>query len=496
MKEKIVLTFSFYVPLLEIIYEDTVRPLLNFLKTSEGLCSKLERIYFERKGHSLVMNKEKKKNPIFVPKIGDIKIKLRSDSYTYYKSTRDRICEKEPIRPLISFSTDFIKWRINESSFKVLNPRKKAEIFLFLVACITKKVSLESKTATIPFKEKLKRLLHSCNKTKLEEKLAILSAVYSDYSNFHVRESDILSIIEVPQENKHLIDLKGKKKKIHVIDELKIVFLDFNKVLLIKKKTHTKLFVTRIIRIIQLVFSLKVIADSASNVLDKNLLDKKGIEEKFEFFEFLLAVLDPHLYSSIDNIRILPHHYERILFKKTAEILSYYKFSANLEEKIKDKVKFWEIREQVLFLSRDNPVINCLKSKYKFEREQVTEPVLTLKAQVILNYLLDKYKDEVLERGIVGLKVDTKRPLGSVSANGIRKEINSWLIKKGFEPSLITDNELKKTPPAMLAELNKKGLVEIKEPEKGRTMYLYFVNEKDEYIQTRLRGLLLSKNSK
>ncbi|MHA1223334.1 MAG: hypothetical protein ACTSP3_08775, partial [Candidatus Heimdallarchaeaceae archaeon] len=416
-------------------------------------------------------------------------IKLRSDSYTYYKSTRDRICEKEPIRPLISFSTDFIKWRINESSFKVLNPRKKAEIFLSLVACITKKLSLENESATVPFKEKLKKLLHTCNKTKIEEKLAILSAVYSDYSNFHVRVSDVLTIIEVAQENKHLIDLKGKKKKIHVIDELKIVFLDFNKVLLIKKKKHTKLFVNRIIRIIQLVYSLKVIADSASNVLDKNLLDKKGIEEKFEFFEFLLAVLNPYLYSSIDNMRILPHHYERILFKKTAEILSYYKFSANLEEKMKEKIKSWELREQVIFLSRGNIVINRLRSEYKLETKQIAAPILTIKEKAILDYLLDKYTEEVLEKGIAGLKVETKNPLGSVSANKIRNEINSWLKNKRKPPNLITDNELKRTPPTMLAELNKKGLIKMKEPEKGRITYLYFVNEKDEYIQARLRGL-------
>ncbi|MCG3256336.1 MAG: hypothetical protein KAU62_09645, partial [Candidatus Heimdallarchaeota archaeon] len=223
---------------------------------------------------------------------------------------------------------------------------------------------------------------------------------------------------------------------------------------------------------------------------DKDIFSEKHIEEKFEFFEYLLAVLEPTLYSSLENMKLLPKHYQRVLFKKSAEILSYSKYSEKIQEKVTNKIKTWELREQINFLSRKNTIINRIKTKYKLEREQLSEPVLSDKARLILNYLLDKYKEDVFTLGIAGLKVKTRLPIGSVSTNKIRQEINIWLKRKGLDTNLITDNELKKPPPKFIAELNIKGLVEIKQPEKKiRTQYLYHVKENDEYIQTRLRGL-------
>ncbi|MCG3257610.1 MAG: hypothetical protein KAU62_16010, partial [Candidatus Heimdallarchaeota archaeon] len=223
---------------------------------------------------------------------------------------------------------------------------------------------------------------------------------------------------------------------------------------------------------------------------DKDIFSEKHIEEKFEFFEYLLAVLEPTLYSSLENMKLLPKHYQRVLFKKSAEILAYDKYSEKIQKKVTTKIKTWEVREQVMFLSRHNTIINRLKSKYQFERNQVVEPVLTEKQRTLLNYLIDKYVEEVICKGYAGLKVLTETPFGSVSANRIRQEINPWLEKKKMDTELITDNELKGSPPEMLAELNRKRLVIFKEPKKSRIKRLYYLNEDDDYIQTRLRGTL------
>ena len=53
---------------------------------------------------------------------------------------------------------------------------------------------------------------------------------------------------------------------------------------------------------------------------------------------------------------------------------------------------------------------------------------------------------------------------------------------------IITDNELKRPIPKPLVGLINKGLI-VKKPVKGRITLLFYINEKENYIQARLRGL-------
>lgn len=489
MKNRIDLTFSFFVPLLEIIYEENVRKPLEFLKTSEKLCKKLEQFYFEKKNRLKKERHITENQDFFVPKIGNVKLGLTTESYNYYRSTRAYICDKEPIRPIIAFVSNYIKWTIDKNNLGFLKPRKRVEIFPSLIGTITKKVSLKIDNETKNIHEKIDKITKICNREKTSEKLDILSAVFTDYSKFHVKESNTHTIIEIDSETLNNFNFDFKSKKKIRINGVKVVFLDFNRILLIKRRVNKKLFIERIIQTIHLVFILRVIADRVIDILDKELMEKRHIEEKFEFFEYLLAVLDHKVYTSMDNMKILPLHYQRILFKESIDILAFKKYHDSIDKKMTNKIKNWELREQVMFLSRNNIVINRLKNKYKLEREQIIEPVLTKKAKVIFDYLIDRYNTDISDMGIQNLDVKTRLPVGSVSANRLRQEINNWLEKKGLHTNLITDNELKKSPPNMLAELNIKGLVVIKQPEKKvRTNYLYHVNEKDDYVQARLRG--------
>ncbi len=489
MKNKIDLTFSFFVPLLEIIYEENVRKPLEFLKTSEKFCQKLEQLYFAKKNKTKEDNYKDKNHDFFVPKMGKVKIGLTTESYNYYRNTRGYICDKEPIRPLIAFVSNYIKWIINENDLELLKPRKRVEIFPSLIGTITKKVSLEVNTETKKIQEKLDKIAKICNREKTSEKMDILSAVFTDFSKFHVMESNTHTMIEVNSKNLKKLNFDLRNKKKIKINDVNIVFLDFNKILLIREKNYSKLFLERIKHAINLIFMLRVLADRTIDILNKEEINEKPIEKKFEFFEYSLAVFDVIYYSSLENLKILPKHYQRVLFKKSAEILAYQKYSDKIQEIIISKIKTWELREQVMFLSRGNTIINKIRKNYDLERNQITEPILTQKEKVILDFLLDKYKEDVVNKGISGLKLQTPKPLGSMSAYGIRIEIKKWLIQKRINQNLITENELKRKPPKPLADLNRKNLVNIKQTEKGRAEFLYSVNEKDDYIHARLRGL-------
>ena len=465
MKNKIDLTFNFFVPLLEIIYEENVREPLEFLKTSEKLCKKLEQFYFEKKNKSKEDNHISANQSFFVPKIGNVKFRLTTESYNYYRSTRAYICDNEPIRPVIAFVSNYIKWNFNENNLELLKPRKRVEIFPSLIGSITKKVSLKINNETKNIQEKIDKITRICNREKTSEKLDMLSAVFTDYSKFHVRESSTHTMIEIDSETLKKLNFDFKNKKKIRIYDVNVIFLDFNKIALIREKKYNKLFIERIKQTINLIFMLRVLADRAIDILNKNIMNEMHIEVKFEYFEFLLAIFNPVIYSSIEYMKILPKHYQRVVFKKTAEILAYNKYNDKIQEITINKIKTWELRDQVMFLSRKNTIINRLKAKYKIEREQIIEPVLSEKQRAILDYLLYKFKEHVVNLRIDGLKIHTPKPIGSVSANQIRQEIQSWLENSPYDNYLITDNQLKQTPPVFLASLNKKGLIEMTHPD-------------------------------
>ena len=488
MKNRVNITCCFFVPLLEVIFEDQIRKPLDFLKTSEKICTKLEQLYYKKKEEHEKEDIRDSNNLVFVPKVGNINISFTTESYNYYRLTRVDICNKEPIRPLIALTSAYRKWKMKEIDFEIYNGRKRAEIYLSLAGSIKKKASLEIHNGSNNVEEKINQIIKLCNNKKPSEKKDLLDSVYTDYSDIYVRESDLLTIIEINQNIQQMLNFDTTSKRYLLLDGMKIIFLDFNKILLINRKDHSKLFIERIAQTITLVFFLKVLADRANEILDKNIFVDKHIEQKFEFYEYILAVLDPMVYSTVDNLKILPNHYQRVLFTEAAQKLSFLKYTKRLEDKIIKKIKSWELREQVKFLSRDNKLINRLKLKYKLEREQIIEPVLKEKERILLEYLLNKYKRSIDDLGIVGLKLHSPTPPGSVSRHKIRQEINAWMENRNIDPTIITESELKEPNPKPLVGLINKGLIEFKKPEKGRITLLYYLNEKDEYIQARLRG--------
>jgi len=487
LRNRIKVSCSFFVPLLEVIYEDKIRKPLEFLSSSKSICKKLEQLYFLKKGG--MRSIKSPNNAIFVNRVGSINICLNNESYNYYRLAREDVCNNEPIRPFVSFTSSYKKWRPEATSFNVFNGRKKAEIYLSLVGNIVKKFSYDlnnNKTDILGTVTEITRLF---NKEKSYEKKDILKAVYSDFSDIHVKESDLLTILELNESTMKKIDYDNKKSKNLILDGMKIIFADFNKIILICSKEHSNLFIERVSKTISLVFFLKVLARRVMEILDMNVFDNKHIERKFEFYEYILSVLDLNIYSSIDNLKILPNHYQRILCRKTAEKLSYDKYIKTLENKTILKIKSWELREQIKFLSRNNKIVNRLRLKYKIERDQITEPVLTEKERIVLDFLLDKYWSDISHLGVVGKKLHTFTPIGSVSRNILKEEINLWMKSKNIDTSKIVQSEFKESNPRILVGLINKGLVEFKKPEKGRTQLLYYLKENDNYIQTRLRSL-------
>ena len=240
MKSKIKLTFCFFVPLLEVIYEEKVRKPLDFLKTSEKTCKKLEYLYHLKKNKSNSENEEELKDVVFVPRIGNIKLSITTETYNYYIRVRQHICDNEPIRPLVSFQTNHIKWKDDYLDSSFLNARKKAEIYPSLAGCITKKVTLSTNEKAKDIENRINKTLREINNQKLSEKKDLLEVVFEDYSKIFVTESDVLTIIEINSDIKYKEIFNTKKIGRIELDDCKIIFLDFSKILLLKRKLFPK----------------------------------------------------------------------------------------------------------------------------------------------------------------------------------------------------------------------------------------------------------------
>ena len=88
--------------------------------------------------------------------------------------------------------------------------------------------------------DKIKRIN---KRVKISRKINKLSAVFTDYSKFHVKESSTHTVIEIDFEALKKLNFDFKNKKKIRINGVKIVFLDFNKIVLIREKKYDKLFI-------------------------------------------------------------------------------------------------------------------------------------------------------------------------------------------------------------------------------------------------------------
>ena len=329
----------------------------------------------------------------------------------------------------------------------------------------------------------LNLLLKQCNREKKDDITKVLDGVFTDTKQVNVQASDSIAFIEINEQDFKKLNFDYRKTDLIKFDDVKIYLEKHNKLYLIHKKTSTKLFRRRILKVISLIFSLKFLIERMRILIDMGLLEELWLRKKADLLEYVLSALNPNNYSSSQRINLLLKHYQRVIFSSFAGKMQIKRNFEYLKETIKLKIEEMPTYESGYFFNRRNIFTNRLKDQVMVKLDSQPEPELTEKERIMLDFLIGEYKKELSDEGLIGLKVKRSKTLGSVTRNYIRDNINAWLRSKELPTNTFTETELKKPLPVIIDKLGKKNLIFIDKNVKGRTGFLICLNDESEFIK-------------
>ncbi|MBY9000036.1 MAG: hypothetical protein KGD64_03910 [Candidatus Heimdallarchaeota archaeon] len=475
------LTFYQFIPLVEAVYSQEIREQLKFLANGLETVRTIERCFMKKKEGEKPESIEK----VFLPRYSNLKWSWYDDGYNYYRNYREIASRNQPIRPLVPLMTKSKKWKIPQTSTPILTSTKKAELSPILIGRIIKKIVIERKEKNVlnffPF---LKSLIQQCNKEKTNAKKSFLAAVFKDPEQIFVQDSDIISFIELNYDDYKKLEFSNQQINRLYHSSIELYVHDKKQVFAVYKEKKHKLLRKRVEKVVSLAFSLKFLIQRMLYKIDEGLLETLGIKEVSEILEFIISSLNPEIYSSREIPKLLPKHYQRMLFRKMSKELNLRKYYSIIQEKIQKKIMDMPAYDASYFFSRNNIFTNRLKDKVILVLAEEPEPELTEKDRLMLEFFVHQYKKEVEDDSLFCLKVSRKQILGSMSRNFIRINIKNWLENKGYPISTFTDNELKKSPvPDVIGRLSTKDLIQIDETEKGKTDLLLCLKEENRFVK-------------
>ena len=472
------ITIIQYLPLIEIVFSEHVREPLRFLENGLDTIKLIEREFKRRR------RKDSKSKFAFFPTYSDINWQWSNDGFNYYKGVRSLAFDNQPIRPLIYLSSNNIKWKINREEIDYLASIKRIELSPLLISKITKNISLRitnQNDEILP--NYLNLLFKQCNKEKKDDITKVLEGVFTDTKQINVQASDSIAFIEINEQDFKKLNLDYRKTDLIKFDDVKIYLEKHNKLYLIHKKTSTKLFRRRILKVISLIFSLKFLIERMRILIDMGLLEELWLRKKADLLEYVLSALNPNNYSSSQRINLLLKHYQRVIFSSFAGKMQIKRNFEYLKETIKLKIEEMPTYESSYFFNKKNIFTNRLKDQVMIKLAARPEPELAEKERIMLDFLIDQYKNELSDEGLIGLKVKRSKTLGSVTRNHIRDNINVWLRSRELPTNTFTETELKKPLPVIIDKLGKKDLIVIDKNVKGRTGFLICLNDENDFIK-------------
>ena len=483
--DEIHISFFQYLPLIEIIYSDFVREPLRFLANGLETTKEIERRYKQRRSEKVQSDFISKIEAISFRNYSNLKWCWNDDGFNYYRSIRNLTFDKQPVRSLIPMSTKAVKWKIDDNHVKCLASTKKIELNTYLVAKIQKKISLRMIEKNGKNFIRIHKLLQNqCNEEKKTVKQKILKGIFCKGHTVNANVSDTITIIEMIKSDYNKLYLEHSKSNFIRFEDVSFYLEDFNKVFIIYDKSPSKLFRARIIKVISLIFSLKFLHRRMDYLIDKGVLENLGVKEKSNLLEYLLSALDPGNYSSIQRIDLLLKHYQRVIFSNFVKKNRLDSSFHILKEKVKIKIEKLPTYEVAYFFNRKNVFTNRLRDEVTLKLAKLPEPKLMSNERVMLDFFIHKYKEDLSDEGLMDLKVKRELPLGMLTRNYIRENINTWLSDKGLPIDTFTDTELKVPPlPSVIEALAKHDLVRIYKKEKGRAEFHIHLNDENDYVK-------------
>ena len=486
--DEIHITFFQYIPLIDIVYSDNVRDGLVFFSNGLKTTAEIEKSYKNRQKNSRYPAGKAKVEEISIRNYSNLSWSWTGDGFNYYRNVRKQIFDNQPIRPLIALSTKSIKWIIDERNVNFLQATKRIELSNSLNGIIQKKVTFKiQKDIRRVFHNYLKLTVQQCNKEKGIELGRILRGVFKTSEGINVDISDTISCIEISKNNFEKIILNFNKKAVIKSQGVFLYVDGFNKIYIVYEKTPHKILRRRIIKVVSLVFGLKFLLRRMIYLLDYTFQDL-GLREKTDVIEYILSTLNPENYSSKDQrLDLLLNHYQRVIFNRLAAKIQIDTSFQHLKEKIKSKIEKTPTYEVCYLFARNNIFTNRLKNELTIELEEKLEPDLSFKEKIILDFFVVKYTQELEDEGLVQMQVTREQPLGLITRNHIRTNINNWLKKMNLPTGTFTETELKKKPlPDVISSLEKKDLVRIFKKVKGKADFHLYLNDENMFVKKRI----------
>jgi len=481
--DEIKVSFFQYLPFIEVLWKEEIRPQLNFLTENTKILDYIKQEFDLKKNSS----QKTKISSLFLLNHGNLSWFFSNDIYPYFRKSKLLLFYNEPVRPIIPFSAKSNDWQL-DSHFKDFTFNSKTKISLYPSLCAEIRKSCSIKVNQIKEHNldiqlsSLKKIVYS---QQLEEKMRIFRTLFTNYQDLSIELSDISTIIEYTLAN--YVELNQDKELLSLKRIPNIGWIDLDEQHIIRviysnpKPSHK--FRKRVLKSISYAFLMKNLRTRINYLLDTRIDQHLIYKTKLDFLEYVVSVLNPEFYSSkLKKSYFFPFHYQRLLFSEVYNNLKEKGKYENILRELNEIMSSWESHELCGLLLRNNMVTNILRMLYSNTKLNIQPPPLNDRKKALIGFLKNEFINQLEKDGLQPHYIKERKYYAGRSANYFRDYLRKWMKGK-YDPSIISLKELKETPIAVLESLYIDGLIKITYIEETRTKLLYSLNLDNPFIQ-------------
>ncbi len=506
--EEIHVTYSYFIPIIDIFWNDNCREEFNFLKnnilTGKQILSDWKE-YKANESQNLKTRETSTQKYPYILKYGHLYWNFPKGGYSFLRANRSFIYSHQPIRPLLKLQTKSITWkRLDWKEFNIINARKRITIHPSLCIEIEREVTFKVENSIEEIFDNIERIKEFSN-NELKEEDEILNIKKTLFKQ--VGDTDIIDvanypliIVETSESISKAINSKFTNMKDFGCCKFKVEKKDIW-VLQYKNKVSndikpvSKEMRNRIKLVIKTVYILKYLIERAQFLILMVLpgMSNKNSVETIEFVEYVISTLDPKIYSISHGPVMFQPLYLRIFFEEFAKLRDLYNLFSVTHIKLINAIRNWYYYTQMLLCSKNSGYMYKFREELDIGTKMEESSIKSLEEKdfLLLEYMIKIYhKSLTRDRKYIEEILTKKEYLYGMTKNSLKK-IGAWQDKeKGLKSRLISESEIKnergdKTPKCM-QNLLQHELIIIGAPEKKNENYRVYLNIKNDFIRQQI----------
>ncbi|MHA1420233.1 MAG: hypothetical protein ACTSPO_15065 [Candidatus Heimdallarchaeaceae archaeon] len=481
--DEIKVSFFQYLPFIEFLWKEEIRPQLSFLTNNAKILDSIKQ-EFDLKKNTI---QKPTISSLFLLNHGNLDWIFSNDIYPYFRKSKLLLFYDEPVRPIIPFSAKSNDWQL-DSHLKVSTFNARTKISYYPSLCVEIKKNCSIKVNQI--KEynldiqinSLKKIVYS---QQLEEKMRIFRTLYTDHQDLSIELSDISIIMECTIDNYNELNPDKELLSLKRIPNIGWIDMDEQHTISViySNPKPSRKFRERVLKSISYAFLMKNLRTRINYLLDTRIDQQLIYRTKLDFLEYVVSVLNPEFYSSkLKKSYFFPFHYQRLMFSEVYNNLKEKGKYENILKELNEIMSSWESHELCGLLLRNNMVTNILRRLYSNAKLNIQPPPLNDRKKALVGFLKNEFINQLERDGLQSHYIKERKYYAGRSANYFRDYLRKWMKGK-YDPSIISMKELKETPIAVLESLYLDGLIKITYIEKTSTKLLYSLNLDNPFIQ-------------